>query len=258
MRLKDKVALVTGSASGIGRAIALKLAQEGANVAVADLNLEGAKETAEEIKKLGRKALALKVDVIKKDEVQAMVDAVVQQFGKLDICCNNAGVSTMNAVVDLTEYDWDFNMDVNAKGVFLCCQAEAKVLVEQGSGKIINTASMGGKHGIPFLAHYCASKYAVIGFTKSLAFELAKHKINVNCVCPGLVKTGMQSREVVWEAKLRGMTPEEVLDEYVKMTPLGRLEKPEDVADIVAFLASAEADFMTAQAINITGGIETN
>jgi meso-butanediol dehydrogenase/(S,S)-butanediol dehydrogenase/diacetyl reductase len=258
MRFKDKVALVTGGATGIGRAICLKLAGEGANVAVADLDLERAKQVAEEIKKLGRQAIAIHVDVTKKYQVQKMVDTVVEKFGKIDYCYNNAGVSTMNPVVDMTEEEWDFNMDVNAKGIFLCCQAEAKVLIKQGFGKIINTASMGGKHGIPFLAHYCASKYAVIGFTKSLALELAKYKINVNCFCPGLVKTEMQDREVVWEAKLRGMTPEEVRDEYIRMTPLGRLETPEDVANIAAFLASEEADFMTGQAINITGGIETN
>ena len=149
-------------------------------------------------------------------------------------------------------------MDVNAKGVFFCCQEEAQLLIRQGFGKIINTSSVAGKRGAPFLAHYCASKYAVIGFSKALALELAPYGVTVNCVCPGFVRTDMQAREIGWEAKLRGITPDQVKDEYVKMTPLGRLEEPEDVAKVFVFLASPYSDFMTGQAINISGGIETN
>jgi NAD(P)-dependent dehydrogenase (short-subunit alcohol dehydrogenase family) len=130
-------------------------------------------------------------------------------------------------------------------------------MIPQNHGKIINTASMAAKRGVPYLAHYTASKWAVVGFSASLALEVAKYNITVNCVCPGLVQTGMQTREIAWEAKLRGLTEEQVRQEYVAMTPLGRLEQPEDVAKLVSFLASEDSDFMTGQAINITGGIET-
>jgi NAD(P)-dependent dehydrogenase (short-subunit alcohol dehydrogenase family) len=131
-------------------------------------------------------------------------------------------------------------------------------MIPQKHGKIINTASMAAKRGVPILAHYTASKWAVVGFSRSLALEVAKYNITVNCVCPGLVDTGMQTREISWEARLRGLTEEQVRQEYIAMTPLGRLEKPEDVARLVSFLASEDSDFMTGQAINITGGIEMN
>ena len=194
----------------------------------------------------------------RRDSVRRMLEEAAREFERINVFCNNAGVSSMKKVVDLSEEEWDFNMDVNAKGVFFCCQEEARLLIRQGFGKIINTSSVAGKRGAPFLAHYCASKYAVIGFSKALALELAPHGVTVNCVCPGFVRTDMQAREIGWEAKLRGITPDQVTDEYVKMTPLGRLEEPEDVAKVFVFLASPCSDFMTGQAINISGGIETN
>ncbi len=258
MILANYHVLVTGGAAGIGRAIVLALAREGADVVIADLNKEQADRTAEEVRALGRAALSVRVDVTKKDSVRQMVEAAVRQFGTIDVFCNNAGVSSMNWAIDLREEDWDFNMDVNAKGVFFCCQEEARVLLKQGRGKIVNTASMAAKRGAILLSHYCASKYAVLGFSQSLALELAPHGITVNCVCPGFVKTSMQAREVEWEATLRGMTPEQVKEEYIKQTPLGRLEEPEDVAKVVVFLASPSSDFMTGQGINVTGGTETH
>ncbi len=258
MILKDKHILVTGGAAGIGRAIVLAVAREGADVVVADLNKEQADRTAAEVRSLGRRALAVHVDVTRKESVKAMVESAVSEFKTMHVFCNNAGVSSMNWAVDLTEGDWDFNMNVNAKGVFFSCQEEARLLIRQGAGKIINTASMAAKRGVILLSHYCASKYAVVGFSQSLAMELAPHGITVNCVCPGLVKTAMQAREVQWEATLRGISPEKVQEEYLKMTPLGRLEEPEDVAKVVVFLASSYSDFMTGQAINVTGGIETH
>jgi NAD(P)-dependent dehydrogenase (short-subunit alcohol dehydrogenase family) len=168
----------------------------------------------------------------------------------------------MKRFLDLSEADWDFNMNVNARGVFLCSQAAARQLLAQeapaGSqlrGKIINVASMAGKRGnAPFLAHYVASKFAVVGLTQALAGELAPHGITVNAVCPGYVATSMQTREVEWEAKLRGADLEEVRRLYVADTPLGRLETPEDVAGVVVFLASPAADFITGEAINVNGG----
>jgi NAD(P)-dependent dehydrogenase (short-subunit alcohol dehydrogenase family) len=162
----------------------------------------------------------------------------------------------MNWTVDLTEAEWDANMAVNAKGVFLTNQAAVRRWITAGSpGVIVNTASLAGKLGTPLLAHYSASKFAVVGFTQALAREVAKSRIRVNCVCPGLVRTSMQDREVVWEAKLRGMSPEAVRAEYLSMSPLGRLEEPEDVADIAVFLASDMARFITGEAVNATGGV---
>jgi len=258
MELKGNNILVVGAGRGIGKATALALAREGANVAAASLHGELAEKTAEEVRKLGRKSIAMQVDVAKRDSVRRMIEEAAREFATIHIFCNNAGVSTMNRVVDLSEEEWDFNMDVNAKGMFFCCQEEAKLLIRQGFGKIINTASIAGKRGAPFLAHYCASKWAVIGFSKALALELAPYGITVNCVCPGMVNTDMQAREVGWEAKLRGLTPEQVREEYVKVTPLGRLEEPEDVAKVIVFLASPYSDFMTGQAVNVCGGVETN
>jgi NAD(P)-dependent dehydrogenase (short-subunit alcohol dehydrogenase family) len=165
----------------------------------------------------------------------------------------------MRRVVDLTEKDWDFNMDVNAKGVFLTNQAAVRRFLASGTkGRIVNTASLAGKTGVPLLAHYAASKFAVIGFTQSLAKEVAANGIRVNAVCPGFVRTSMQEREIVWEAELRGMTPAAVREEYVALTPLGRMEEPEDVAKAVVFLASDLSGFVTGESINVTGGVLTD
>lgn len=257
-QLKSKSAIVTGSAAGIGRAIAVRLAKDGADLLLADINLEGIEKLSGEIRSRGSQCHTIKADVIDFRDVQQMVERCIELYGKIDIAVNNAGVSTMAPVVELTEKDWDYNMDINAKGVFLCCQAQMRVMIRQGHGKIINTASMAAKRGIPLLAHYAASKWAVVGFSRSLALEAAKHGITVNCVCPGFVATSMQAREIEWEARLRQMTPEQVRQGYIDLTPLGRLEQPEDVANLVSFLASEDSDFMTGQAINITGGVEMN
>lgn len=251
--LTGKCALVTGAATGIGRSIARALARAGANVAVTDINEQGALKVSAEI---GESALHARVDVLRSDEIEAAIDAAEAKFGKLEIVVANAGVSSMNPVVDLTEEDWDFNMGVNAKGVFLTNQAAVRRFLRAGTkGAVVNLASIAGKVGAPLLAHYSASKFAVIGFTQALAREVAKDGIRVNCVSPGLVKTGMQKREVGWTSELTGVTPEEILANYVERTPLGRLEEPEDVADVVVFLASNQARFITGHAINISGGV---
>jgi meso-butanediol dehydrogenase/(S,S)-butanediol dehydrogenase/diacetyl reductase len=163
----------------------------------------------------------------------------------------------MRRAVDLTDADWDFNFAVNARGVFLTNQIAARAFLARGRGTIVNTASLAAKVGAPLLAHYSASKFAVLGWTQALARELAPAGIRVNAVCPGFVRTGMQSREVAWEAELRGVTPERVIADYVAQTPLGRLEEPEDVAGVVVFLCSDQARFMTGQGINVTGGVYT-
>jgi len=250
--LAGRRALVTGAGSGIGSAITRMLARAGARVAATDKNGEAAAALA---RSLGNAVTAFALDVTDAAATARVFREAIAALGGLDLVCANAGVSTMNRVTDLTEAEWDFNMDINAKGVFLTDQAAVRYFIGAGvKGVIVNTASLAGKIGAPLLAHYAASKFAVVGFTQSLAKEVALHGIRVNCVCPGFVRTSMQEREIVWEAKLRGMTPEAVRQEYVSLTPLGRIEEPEDVAEVVLFLASDMARFVTGEALNVTGG----
>ena len=254
--LGGRRALVTGGGSGIGRAIAAALVRHGVQVALADIDRDRAAEVADEIGAVG----AVAMDVRRRDSVQAGFDAALGLLGGCDILCANAGVSTMNRAVDLTDEEWDFNFDVNARGVFLTNQIVARHFLAQpkdapNRGVIVNTASLAAKVGAPLLAHYSASKFAVLGWTQALARELAPAGVRVNAVCPGFVRTAMQTREVEWEAQLRGLKPEQVIADYVAQTPLGRLEEPEDVADLVVFLCSSGARFMTGQGVNVTGGV---
>jgi NAD(P)-dependent dehydrogenase (short-subunit alcohol dehydrogenase family) len=251
---------ITGAGTGIGRAIALEIVREGADLAITDLDLASARKVAGEAQALRADARvwAGQLDVRDAVNVTARVEEAANYLGSLELAVNNAGVSSMKRVVDLDEADWDFNMDINAKGIFLCCQAEVRYFLRQGQPgtmrSIVNTASMAGKKAAALLAHYSASKFAVIGFTQALALETAADGIRVNAVCPGYVRTSMQEREVIWEANLRGMTPDEVRQDYLRAIPLGRLEEPEDVARVVVFLLSDRAAYMTGQAINVTGG----
>ena len=257
-----KIAVVTGAGDGIGRTIALTLAVAGMSVVVSDIDKSRAAEVAAEIEALGGEAFSLKLDVTRKADAEAAVADVISRWGRLDIWCNNAGVSTMNRLLDLSEEEWDTNMNVNAKGVFLCSQAAAGVMatqpLESGQsirGKIINIASMAGKRGnVPYLSHYVASKFAVVGLTQAMAGELAEHAITVNAVCPGYVRTSMQEREIAWEAKLRGLKQEEIARLYVDDTPLARIQTPDDVAKVVLFLSSPAADFITGESISVNGG----
>ncbi len=250
--LQGRRALVTGGGAGIGAAIVRALAKAGARVCVTDLNAAAAQALADEV---GGGAIAQRLDVTDGDETDRVFDSAIAAFGGLDIVCANAGISSMNRVVDLTEAEWDANMDVNAKGIFLTDRAAVRRWQRAGAkGVIVNTASMAGKTGAPLLAHYAASKFAVVGFTQSLAKEVGGDGIRVNCVCPGYVRTSMQERELAWEAGLRNMTAAAVRAEYVSLTPLGRIEEPEDVADVVVFLASDLARFMTGEAVCVTGG----
>jgi len=252
--LSGRFAAVTGGARGIGHAIVRALAEAGAAVAVLDKDADAAEETASSLRRGGGDARALALDVTDRVQVDAVVDALWTQR-PIDIWVNNAGVSSMGRLVDLTDEDWDFNMDVNAKGVFLCSRAVARKMLFRERGTIVNVASMAALRGVPLLSHYAASKWAVVGFTKSIAQELAPH-ITVNAVCPGYVATDMQSRELVWEGRLRGMTPEDVRKDYVDHTPLARIETPEDVAEAVRYLASDRAAFLTGVALPVTGGAD--
>lgn len=249
-RLENRVAVVTGAGSGIGRAIARALAAEGAIVVATDIDPALARATIDEISG----AYCLPLDVTSINAARSVVQQVETTVGPIEILANNAGVSTMGPIWELTERDWDFNFDVNAKGVFVVTQAVLPGMMARKRGSIVNTASMAGKKGVPLLAHYAASKWACIGFTKSAAVELGPYGIRVNCVCPGYVATSMQERELVWESEARGMSVDEVISEYIAKTPLGRMQTAEDVGRVVAYLASDESDFLTGAAIDITGG----
>jgi meso-butanediol dehydrogenase/(S,S)-butanediol dehydrogenase/diacetyl reductase len=256
LRLEGRVIAVTGGGMGIGRACALAYGREGASVAVTDLDVAAAERVAAELRSAGSRAASWALDVTDGAAAPPLILEIERKLGPIDVWHNNAGVSSMNRFVDLTEEEWDANMDVNAKGTFLCSRAFARYLVERGRpGRIINTASMAAKRGAaPFLAHYVASKFAVVGLTQAMAFELAPLGIQVNSILPGYVATGMQDREVSWEARLRGVSEEEVRRAYTADTPLGRLETPDDVAGVAVFLASDDARFVTGEAINVNGG----
>jgi NAD(P)-dependent dehydrogenase (short-subunit alcohol dehydrogenase family) len=250
--LAGSKAVVTGGATGIGKAIAAALSRQSVTVTIADIDLIGAEAVA---KDLG--GLAVAIDVRQRASVEAAFAEAEHRMGGFDILIANAGVSTMQHALEITDEEWDYNFDVNARGIFLANQIAARRFKARQRGVIVNTASLAAKVGAPLLAHYSASKFAVLGWTQALARELAPAGIRVNAVCPGFVKTGMQEREIAWEARLRGVSPERVVADYIAQTPLGRLETPEDVADVVVFLCSDSARFMTGQGVNVTGGVYT-
>lgn len=255
--LAHKVAIVTGSASGIGRGIALRFAEEGADVCCWDLNPQGAKETAREVEKVGRKSSAFQVDVTKSGEVKDSAQAVFDQFGKIDILVNSAGIIRAHFITEVPEEVWDSIIAVNLKGTFLCIQEVAKYMIPRKSGKIISISSKSGKKGGLWLAAYSASKFGIIGLTQSAAMDLAPYKINVNAICPGNVfSTPMWDLLDKEYSKKLGVPPQEVRKIYVEKVPLGRECTVEDVANIAVFLASSYSDYMTGQAINVTGGQE--
>lgn len=257
MKLENKVAIVTGGGKGMGRSICRCFAREGARIVVADIDTTAANKLVDELRGKGASCLFVRTNVSKSKEVENMVKATLKEFGRIDILINNAGIISIAPVVDLQEKDWDKNMEVNAKGVFLCSRAVAKQMIKQGSGgKIVNTASRLGKIGVPRYSHYCASKAAVISFTQTLALELATYKINVNAVAPGVIDTDMLRWEWEFDRKARGMSLKELEEEALATIPLRRLGTPEDVARVVVFLASKDADYLTGQSINVTGGME--
>jgi meso-butanediol dehydrogenase / (S,S)-butanediol dehydrogenase / diacetyl reductase len=256
MEFSGKVALVTGAGGGIGSGVALALGRAGATVAIADLKAEQLEGTRRALEATGAKCLALPTDVTVASQVEATVAAVISRCGKLDVLVNCAGIIYVVDCVETTEEQWDRTIAVNAKGVFLCCRAAARHMSQRKQGKIVNIASMIGKTGVRRYTHYCASKFAVIGFTQALAMEMAPFGVNVNAVCPGIVDTGMLRFEIDVLSRIRGVTKEVIEQELKGQVPLGRYETPQDVAEMVLFLASEHAAYITGQSYNTTGGIE--
>jgi NAD(P)-dependent dehydrogenase (short-subunit alcohol dehydrogenase family) len=256
MELSDQVAIVTGAGQGIGKAAALALAAAGANVVAADINEASVKETAAAIAATGRRALAIKADMGSVNDIDRMVSEAVAAWGRIDILVNNAGVTRRAYIMDLTEEDWDRIFRVNAKGVFFCLQRVAREMIPRRSGRIINTASIAGK-GFAGTSNaiYAASKGAVISLTKTAAQQLARHNINVNAVCPGIVRTAMYTEMVRVMAETDGLSVEEVEQRAVRNVPLQRANEPEDIAATIVFLASPGARNVTGQAFNVDGGL---
>ncbi len=246
MQLQDKVGLVTGGGRGIGRAIALALAARGAHVAICDVRADAANRVADEIRALGRQAVAIQTDVTDSAQVRAMVDRVAEELGGIDVLVNNAGIVRFGRLVDIAEADWDLVMNVNAKGVFLVSKYAIPKMLGRGGGAIVSIASIVGKIAIADLSHYSASKAAVISITQSLAAELASENIRVNAICPGIVPT-----EMYWENRaVRGGASAEEIQQTMGL--LANPQSPQEIAQAVVFLA--EHDAITAQALNVCGG----
>ncbi|MGG3560131.1 3-oxoacyl-[acyl-carrier-protein] reductase [Neobacillus rhizosphaerae] len=245
MSLAGKAALVTGASRGIGREIALELARQGANVAVNFSGSEAkANEVVDEIKALGRDAVAIKCDVSNTEEVTEMVKSTIDRFGKLDILINNAGITRDNLLMRMKEQEWDDVINTNLKGVFLCTKAVTRQMMKQRVGRIINIASVVGVSGNPGQANYVAAKAGVIGLTKTTAKELASRNITVNAVAPGFITTDMTDK-----------LSEEVKAEMLKQIPLARLGEAKDIAKITAFIASDDSSYITGQTFHVNGGM---
>jgi meso-butanediol dehydrogenase / (S,S)-butanediol dehydrogenase / diacetyl reductase len=249
--LSGKITLVTGAGSGIGRGVATVLAREGAELVLTDLDVGNAQRVADETG-----GIALEHDVTSWDSCRRVVEETLERKGRIDVLVNNAGVSRSVPFHELDEAEWDRVNDVNAKGVFLCCRAVVAHMMERRSGRIVNISSMVGKEAIPFFVHYCASKFAVIGLTQGLAKELAEYDVNVNAVCPGVVRTPLWEPLLDQLSETKGVTRDEAWQEFVDGIPLKRPQDPEDIGEAVAFLASDRARNMTGQGINVTGGMQ--
>lgn len=245
MQLTDKVALVTGASRGIGRAIALLMAKQGADVVVNYSGSEGAaQETVDAILAMGRKAIKIKANVGNAEEVAAMVDEAHTTFGRIDILVNNAGITRDGLFMRMKDSDWDDVININLKGVYLMTKAVSKIMMKQRSGKIVNMTSVVGVTGNAGQANYSASKAGVIGFTKTCAKELASRGITVNAIAPGFIHTDMTD-----------VLPDKVKDAMVHTIPLGRMAEPDEVAAVAAFLVSDMSSYITGQVINVDGGM---
>jgi 3-oxoacyl-[acyl-carrier protein] reductase len=245
--LQGKVAVVTGSARGIGKAIASALARHGADVVISDVDEAGARATAAEIEALGRRSLAVRCDVSKRDQVEALIEGAIATLGRLDILVNNAGITRDTLLVRMSEEQWDLVLDINLKGTFFGCQAAARPMMKARAGKIVNVASITGIIGNAGQANYSASKAGVIALTRTVAKELASRNIQVNAIAPGFIETEM-TRDL----------PEKAREAFLQNIPLGRAGTPEDVAELVCFLASPASSYITGQCITIDGGLTIN
>ena len=254
-RFAGKVVVVTGGSRGIGAGIARRFAAEGAAVALA-ANEDLVHKVAESLREYGGAVSSYVVDVTDSAQVTDLYDSVALEHGRIDVAVQNAGVITIKPLPDLTEREWDLVMAVNTKGVFLCCQAAAKYMVAQGSGRLINTASGQARQGFIYTPHYAASKFGVVGITQSLAKELASSGITVNAFCPGIIETDMWAyNDAAWGKLLGNYAPGELMAEWVRGIPMKRAGTAADVAGLVAFLASDDAAYITGQTINVDGGL---
>ncbi len=244
MKLSGKVALITGAAQGIGKAVASLLARHGADIVVSDINFEKAEETAREIEAIGVKTMAVKVNVASLDDVEKMTAEIFNKFGKIDILVNNAGITRDKLILRMTEEDWNAVLDVNLKGTFHCTKTVIRHMAKQRSGKIVSIASVVGEMGNAGQANYAASKAGVIGLTKTIAREFAQRGINVNAIAPGYIETPMTE-----------VLPEKAKEELKRLIPMERLGKPEDIAEAVLFLVSEESSYITGHVLKVNGGI---
>ncbi len=256
MRLKEKVSIVTGAASGIGGATALLFGEEGAKVMCADVNGDGTERVARQIGDTGGEAASLTADVAQEEDVQRMVVETVERWGRLDILFNNAGIGFGLPVTQVLEEDWDRLIDINLKGVFLGCKHAIPEMVKQGGGAIVNTASDAGLRGTAWLSTYCASKGGVVLLTKSLAVEWAQQGVRVNCVCPGVIRTPILDPFIERGQELFGGSRDAAWERLAQAHPVGRVGEPEEVARAVLFLASDEASFVTGVALPVDGGLD--
>jgi NAD(P)-dependent dehydrogenase (short-subunit alcohol dehydrogenase family) len=255
MELQGQVAIVTGAGRGIGRATALELARMGAAVVIAEVDRAGAEHTAGEVRALGGTALVVPTDVTRRADLAAMAERTRAELGGIDVLVNNAGIYRAAATLDITEEHWDAVLDINAKAVFFASQAVLPAMIARKRGCIVSLASMAGKIGSRTNLPYNASKAAVISMTKSLALAHAADGIRVNCVCPGFVETDMWTEVSRDQGALLGLTAEEFTRQRAAQVPLGRMERPEDVASVIGFLVSARAAYVTGQALSVDGGL---
>ncbi|KAA3646450.1 MAG: SDR family NAD(P)-dependent oxidoreductase [Chloroflexi bacterium] len=254
-RFKDQVAVISGAANGIGKACALRFAQEGASVALLDVDADNSKTAAEECRAEGVEALAIITDVKDKAQVESAVKQVLETWGQLNVLVCSAGVYSGSPLESVDEEDWHNTVQTNLSGVFLCNQAVAEVMKAQGSGSIINISSMAGKTSFPATMEYSASKSGIIGLTRSVAMEMANYGVTANTICPGNTKTNMLQQVAEVVAPQEDMTPEAWLEMRSSDAPLGRFAEPWEIAGVAAFLASEDARYITGQAIEVDGGM---